>query len=145
MLENKGSVLIWNRDAFPVGIFTLKLGGYRHNVIFSPMLIKDVLSDAKTKSTEDRTLAVMRNVFGLDSRDEDLYRKLEPELKAAVLPHIQVKKNQRGSSVEIVRHLQANLPDMITFNPSLVDQEPWERLSLITVSEDNNLAEASLL
>jgi hypothetical protein len=109
------------------------------------MLIKDVLSDEKSKSTDGWEVAAMKNVFGIDSRDEELYRKLEPELKAAVVPYLQTSKSAVSSSAEVMRHLQGNFADMITFNASLVDQEPWERLSLVTVSAENDLAEASLL
>jgi hypothetical protein len=87
----------------------------------------------------------MKNVFGLDSRDEETYSKLEPELSAAVLPHLKTTSGARASSSELVRTLQGSLTDMITFNASMVDQEPWERLSLVTVSAENDLAEASLL
>jgi hypothetical protein len=87
----------------------------------------------------------MRNVFGLDNKDEALYLKIVPELEAAVLPHLQSRDGKNESFNNLVRHLQGNLPDFVTFNPSIVDQEPWERLAQVVPSDDNNVAEASLL
>jgi hypothetical protein len=134
------------RESFFNGIFALKLGNYRHNVIYSPMLIKSVLAqNEKAETVEDVTSTVMTNVFGLESRDRKLYQEIEPELKTAVLPFLQFKDGSGNNFSGLTKHLQGNLPDLITFNPSLVDQEPWERLSLLTPTSDDDVIEASLL
>lgn len=107
--------------------------------MYSPTLIQNALSQNKgSESADDLNLDVKMNVFGVDMRDRDLYRKLLPELNGAVAPHLQFK-------ADMVRHLQANLIDLVTLNSSMVDQEPWERLSLTDVSSDNESAVASLL
>lgn len=45
----------------------------------------------------------------------------------------------------LMRRLQGNIADLVTFNPSLIDQEAWERVSAVKVSEDEKVAEVSLL
>jgi hypothetical protein len=114
-------------------------------VVFSPELIKEVLSDATSRATKDLNIAVMRNVFGLELKEEETYGELQSELNAAVLPHLKITDGSQASSLDIVGALQGSLTDMVTFNASMVDQEPWERLSMVTVAADNDLAEASLL
>jgi hypothetical protein len=109
-------------------------------------LIKNLLSQFESKNkTEDTRSAVMRNVFGLDAKDEDLYLKIEPELKSAVVPYLAFRNGFNERFNDLIRHLQGNIPDLVTFNPSIVDQEPWERLAQIIPSDDNDVVEASLL
>lgn len=47
-----------------------------------------------------------------------------------------------------VRRLKENVPDLVTFNESFVDLQPWERVSLTTVVDDtdaqHDLAESYL-
>lgn len=50
-----------------------------------------------------------------------------------------------GPEHTLLRRLQGNIPDLVSFNPSLIDQEPWEKVSAVKVSEGQKLAEVSLL
>lgn len=110
------------------------------------MLVKAVLEQTKTTAlTAALKLKVMKNVFGLDSRDEKLYQKMESELQEAIIPHLQRINDAQQTPPIVVKHFLANLPDLITFNQSIVDQEPWERLSFVSISADSNTAKASLL
>ncbi|KAF2417996.1 cytochrome P450 [Tothia fuscella] len=134
------------RNVFPSGIFALKLGKYRHNVVYSPGLIQNLLSQLKSnKDTQDMRSTVMINVFGMDSKYAGTYFQIKPNLARAISPHLEFTSGTNERFDDLLKRLQGNLPDLVTFNPSMVDQEPWERLGFVTPSEDGNEAEASLL
>ena len=98
-----------------------------------------------TTSKEPMRLTVMKNVFGLPSKRASLYSKLHPLLDQALIPHVSLKDLPRDKLVEIMRHMQGNLSDLVTLNSSMVDQEPWERMSAAQVSSNGDAAEVSLL
>jgi len=75
----------------------------------------------------------------------DFYERIAPELQNAVEPYLQISGTSHTRLDDIMRHLEGNLPDLITFNPSIVDQEPWERVSAGQFVEDGDSAEVSLL
>ena len=90
---------------------------------------------------------IWRNVFGVPKSQLGLYHELVSAVQIPVSFHLDAeldsKKLASGSS--LLRRLQGNIPDLITFNPSLIDQEPWEKVSAVKVSEDQKVAEVSLL
>ena len=67
----------------------------------------------------------MTNAFGLPSKQASLYQAIIPQLDAAILPHLRLSDVSKETLAETMKHLEGNLPDLITFNPSMVDQEPW--------------------
>jgi hypothetical protein len=118
--------LIELRSSAPAGIFALKLGRERHNFIYSAPLIKKFLSQDKSSISEKPfRLKIMTNAFGLPAKQASLYQAIISQLDAAILPHLRLSDVSKETLTETLRHLQGNLPDLVTFNPSMVDQEPW--------------------
>jgi hypothetical protein len=115
-------------------------------VIYSPVLIKNILAKGKTTtSKEPIRLTVMKNVFGLPSKHASLYSKVHPLLDQALIPYLSLKDLSHDKLSEIMRHMQGNLPDLVTLNSSMVDQEPWERMSATQLLPNGDAAEVSLL
>jgi len=77
----------------------------------------------------------MRNVFGLPSKQASLYQSIIPQLDAAILPHLRLSDVSSDTQAGLLRHLQGNLPDFVTFNPSMVDQEPWVRVVRLSTNQ----------
>lgn len=71
----------------------------------------------------------MTNAFGLSAKEAGLYQAIIPQLDAAMLPHLRLSNVSKETLKETMTHLEGNLPDLVTFNPSMVDQEPWVRKS----------------
>jgi hypothetical protein len=69
----------------------------------------------------------MTNAFGLPAKQASLYQAIVPQLNAAILPHLRLSGVPTETFKETMTHLEGNLPDLVTFNPSMVDQEPWVR------------------
>jgi hypothetical protein len=67
----------------------------------------------------------MTNAFGLSKKQASLYQAIIPQLDAAILPHLRLSDVPPETLKETMTHLEGNLSDLITFNPSMVDQEPW--------------------
>jgi hypothetical protein len=111
-------------------VFALKLRNTRHNFIYSPTLIKKLLAQDKSLISEEPSrLRSMTNVFGLPAKQASLYQTIVPQLDAAILPHLRLNGVSTETLKETMAHLEGNLPDLVTFNPSMVDQEPWVRYS----------------
>lgn len=124
------TLLIYFRKSSPAGVFALRLASKRHNFIYSPILIKTLLAqDESSISEEPYRVKLMTNAFGLSDKEASLYQAIIPQLDAAILPHLRLSDVSKETLKETMTHLEGNLPDLITFNPSMVDQEPWVRKS----------------
>lgn len=143
-------------------MFALRLASKRHNFIYSPILIKKLLAqDDSSISEEPFRLRLMINAFGISSKEASLYQSIVPQLDASILPHLRLRNVSKETLKGTMTHLEGNLPDLITSNPSMVDQEPWvskvsshssftktycqERLAYLEPTEDEEGVKASLL
>ena len=138
----------WSRQAFGTGISTLKLVGEAHHIVSSGQMIGALrrsksahLSDVEAKKR------IWRNVFGVPKSQLGLYHELVSAIQIPVTFHLDalLVDNRKDASQSVLRRLQGNMPDLVSFNPSLIDQEPWEKVSNVKVTEDKKLAEVSLL
>lgn len=125
----------------PASIFALKILGQQHNVIGSPALIKKVYSEREsfTKNPWLIKQRLLKKVFAMPSKDTPLYVSI---LKEPLLPN---KFQHQAMLQNLTKQLQSTLPDLLTFNPQPIDQEPWERVSHPTLSDDNNTSTIDLL
>lgn len=118
--------LIRARKSSPAVVFALRLASKKHNFIYSPVLIKKLLAQDKSSISEEPfRLRLMTNAFGLSAKEASLYQAIIPQLDAAILPHLRLSDVSKETLKETITHLEGNLPDLVTFNPSMVDQEPW--------------------
>ncbi|OAL51064.1 hypothetical protein IQ07DRAFT_610966 [Pyrenochaeta sp. DS3sAY3a] len=133
------------RETSVDGIITYRAAGAKHNIIFSDLLLEQVYRNwsglEEPKSTNG---ALLRNAFGLPKAAEDQYRELSPAI-AKVLETEMFNGSQMGSLIAMsLGALTESLPDLITFNSSIVDQMQWERVSDIELTDGTSEVEAEL-
>lgn len=134
---------------FPEGIFALNLLGSTHNVVYSPSLIKAVLSQSGSVAEYDSGVWIIRkNVFGIPADAKEVFHQVLPELQTIFADHF-LKEPRLGNMVTLLTaNLEEMLPNLVSFTESPVDQALWERVSNTKVvrSPNGELAvETSLL
>ena len=126
-------------------MFSLNIWGYIHDIVTSPSLISTLRTTTKSLATnDDLRWRVLRNVFRMPSKDIAAYLALRPRLNEAISNQM-TPSNFGSLRSSIVSQMRANIPDLLTLNPSIVDQEPWERLSTPYLADDHESAEVNLL
>lgn len=91
--------------------------------------------------TSDLRKSILHRVFALPPSDNEAYHTLRLKLDAALAAHAQDEAKRSAIYKDMTSQLKAHLPDLVTFNPSPVDQEPWERAAQPTLSEDRESAD----
>lgn len=120
------------------------LGGERHNVVVSPSMAKSVYA-FRGASPSPSVNQIMGNAFG----DSGVIRGVDPaELKTL---HQKVSGLFRREpfatevSTASIRRIGRELPYLVTFSRSVVDQVPWERASEMAMPDaDQSVCEANL-
>jgi hypothetical protein len=124
------------------------LGTEPHHVVSTIALTATVQTEHRFElSDEVPKKRIWHNVFNVPKDQLRWYHELVSAIQIPVKFHLNAVTAAKDSSNDnsILKRLQGNIPDLVTFNPSLIDQEPWERVSAVQVSEDRKLAEVSLL
>ncbi|KAI9714767.1 MAG: hypothetical protein M1820_000056 [Bogoriella megaspora] len=148
LLLSPDSLLKGTRDTSTRGIFALNLGGSTHNVIFSPSLSHSLLTQkSNVASHEPVAWQILRRTFGMPLRQKPAYEELQPELTATINDHL-LRDPYLAEMVNITMgNLRQNIPNLVSFVDSLVDQLPWERVSNVTSIQNESsgqYVEASL-
>ena len=125
-------------------VFSIILGGGKHNVVVSPSMAKSIYAFRGTSSSP-LVNHIMERVFGdsgavraMGNTDVNLLHQnaLNPLLREPFATE---------ASVASVRRIEREAPNLVTFCRSVVDQVPWERPSEITMEDgDHKVCEASL-
>ena len=147
LLYNPDHYLDNARRSSPTSIFALNLRGRRHNVICSPFMIDNILklSDSEVLNKQPIDNRLFKNVFLMPSRELLPYMDLQCKLQTLYAKHLQDFNSSDGAIHRAVRCIQVHLPELLTLNPALIDQEPWERSSNTKLDSNNDTAEISLL
>lgn len=126
------------RDTSQHGIFALRLGPTTHNVISNPALVKNVMQQ-KESAVEFQPIAwaVVRNFFGIPSRLKSKYFAIWEELSAPVTNGLMSDPGLSTFLESTMRSLQSNIPSMITFVESPIDQHPWEKVGRAVVTSES--------
>lgn len=102
-----------------------------------------VIGANEHEKVDDQTFVatLRKNIFGLSSES--------PAVNSAEFyDKIFSESNMESLSKKAVTLLKENIPDLITFNESFVDQQAWERASLTTLVEhpdsEKDLSESTL-
>lgn len=134
------------RDTVFTSVFTLNIGGAKHNIILSPPLLEHIQQNTtgleKLDATEWNRL---RNVFKLPDDTEHGYLELRPKLSNALEDNIFKKQQAEKLTASFLKILSDTLPDLVTYNSSIVDQLPWERVANIELTDGTAEAECDLL
>ncbi|KAK8221107.1 cytochrome P450 [Phyllosticta capitalensis] len=130
--------LVDTRDTNNQNIFALKLAGIKH--VFAGSIFSAEKLEKESEVANDQELAstMRKNVFGFS---ED---PLSGEFYDLIFTQEHAKSLAKKAAVLVVE----NIPDLMTFNESMVDQLPWERVSMTTtveVSGKSMYSEADLL
>jgi hypothetical protein len=124
----------------------LNIGGAKHNVILSPSLLEQVQKNPTDLDELDiMEWAVLRNAFKLPKNTETGYVELRPKLNQALNDNIFKTQHAEKLISAYLSILSDSLPDLITFNSSIVDQLPWERVSSLELTEGTVEAECDFL
>lgn len=98
-------------------------------------MVKTVLSqDGRSLTILDQALA---NAFGNRGLVHGLSSNSNPEVKDDVLETITGDEFIKETSESITKALQFNIPNLVSFSRSLVDQFPWERDSNVELLEQD--------
>lgn len=125
-------------------VFGIYLRGETHDAVISPSMMKTLLSFSKTSSTLVLDQA-LQNVFGNRSLLQTLQQPEHRELSDDVPAIINKESFINDASVAITALVKRNIPNLVSFSRSLVDQTPWERDSLVSLAEENqSICEANL-
>lgn len=141
VLINVHALLIRLRNRYSEGIFSIRLLGSVHTIIFRPSLVQDLFKQPKSVA-DDQWAArhLMLSNFGLRKRDLEAYDKIAPELQVLNQQHLSgsnLDELTKATSCE----LKKNMADLITFNSFPVDMMEWERLADADLIEDNGKGE----
>jgi hypothetical protein len=133
------------RDASIANIFAYSLTGAKHNVILSPTLLEDALKNKEAFNEADlHTLTIPRNALLLPRRSKKQILQLRPAISETLQKEIfqgPALTKILSSALDI---LSDSLPDLISFNSSIVDQAAWERVADIDLTDGTEEAECDL-
>lgn len=140
-----GFGLISNSRADGVPILGLYIRGKTHNVITKLSMAKALSEHELSLSAKPANRYILENAFGASRSTRKLDRS---ELYTPQGPMQFFSKDPwlTDLAATITREVQQNMPGLLSFSPSVVDQSTWERLSNISMSQedDNQVCEASL-
>ncbi|CAG8906923.1 unnamed protein product [Penicillium egyptiacum] len=149
-----GPAFLWNhvtfftktRESMNEPVFGIYIRGVKHNAVASPSMMKTVFS-AKAATPRNQVLdQALQNVFG----DRSLIRNLDLDRNQGVSDKASTILNEEafviGASSTIIRLVQRDMSNLVSFCRSIVDQCPWERgMSGVEVPEgDQMVCEANL-
>ncbi|KAJ4987475.1 hypothetical protein SVAN01_07075 [Stagonosporopsis vannaccii] len=130
------------RDASVYSIIAYQAAGAKHVVIFTASLLEDLLKKHKNLVEHSTSRwAVLRNAYGMPKGFESGYFEVQPKINELINAEVfrsQAMENLVAASCKI---LTDTLPDLITFNSSIVDQMQWERVANIELTDGTSEAE----
>ncbi|KAK8247657.1 cytochrome P450 [Phyllosticta capitalensis] len=130
--------LVDTRDTNNQNIFALKLAGIKHVFAGSIFSAEKLEKDSEVANDQELASTMRKNVFGFSDDP------LSGEFYDLIFTQEHAKSLAKKAAVLVVE----NIPDLMTFNESMVDQLPWERVSMTTtveVSGKSMYSEADLL
>lgn len=133
------------REASFESIIAYSSAGAKHNVIFSAPLLDQLLeSSSSLEEAELGKWIALLNAFGLASKAKGKYLELQPEISKTFDAELFQGKQMSLLVAKALATLSETLPDLITFNSSIVDQMQWERVSVFELTDGTDEVEADL-
>ncbi|KAF2630235.1 hypothetical protein BU25DRAFT_408210 [Macroventuria anomochaeta] len=130
------------RDSSTHSIISYQAAGAKHVVILTVTLLEEL--HRKCTSLGEHTTsrwAILRNAFGMPKGFENEYFELLPKVSEFVDAEIFRSKSMETLVAASCKILTDTLPDLITFNSSIVDQMQWERTANIELTDGTSEAE----
>lgn len=108
----------------------MNLGGYTHNIVHSPALIKSVLQQRPGVVEYDSIIWYMcHTVFGALPQDQTAYLEAFYDVHDAVTSCLLKGRHLTDMLSGAVGNMQEQIPNLVSFSSSVIDQAPWERAS----------------
>ena len=130
------------RNSSTNSIISYQAAGAKHNVVFSNFVLDQVYND--WSNIEEHAIsrwAVLRNAFGMPKTFEKEYFEIQPKIKDVIDAEIFKSKSMEALVSASCKILSDTLPDLVTFNSSIVDQMQWERVANIELTDGTSEAE----
>ncbi|KAH7122694.1 hypothetical protein B0J11DRAFT_436784 [Dendryphion nanum] len=133
------------RDSAVTDVIAYHSAGAKHNVIFSPSLLDQIVGNSDSLEEADLTkVFTMQNAFGLSGGSKDQYLRIRPEVTKLLEYDVFKGRGLKSITAAALKILAESLPDFVTFNSSIVDQLPWERVAGIELTDGTDEVEADL-
>ncbi|KAF1933482.1 uncharacterized protein M421DRAFT_415821 [Didymella exigua CBS 183.55] len=130
------------RDSSAHSIISYQAAGAKHLVVLTTSLLEEFHKKCSgLKEHEYTRCAVLRNTFGMPKAFEGRYFELRPKIDEAVHTEIFNLKSMEALVSASRKILKDSLPDLITFNSSIVDQLQWERVANIELTDGTSEVE----
>jgi hypothetical protein len=133
------------RESSITPLIAYNAAGAKHNIILSQQLLDQLLKESESLDEAEITKwSVLRNTFNMPANSQEGYYELRPEISKTL-----EKELFRGAKMEKILSsslttLAESLPDLVTFNSSIVDQMQWERVAGLDLTEETVEAECDL-
>ncbi|KAI4640749.1 hypothetical protein J4E93_008341 [Alternaria ventricosa] len=133
------------RDSATASIVAYKAAGTKHNVLLSEPLLDQLYNHWNNlDQTDSNQPAILRNAFSLPKVMESHYLELQNEINQVVKTELYDEAARDNLIKASLRILTESLPDLVTFNSSIVDQMQWERVSNVELTDGTSEAECDL-
>lgn len=134
-----------SRDSSTSSIIAYQAAGAKHNVVLSDAMLEQVYSNrGSLQEHRASRWAVLRNTFGMPKDFEEEYFELQPKIEEVVDTEMFKSKSMETLISASCKILSDTLPDLVTFNSSIVDQMQWERVATIELTDGTSEAECDL-
>ncbi|KAI2487451.1 hypothetical protein Ptr902_01584 [Pyrenophora tritici-repentis] len=133
------------RESSITSIIAYNAAGTKHSVLLSESLIRQLYDNWHNLEVPDNNqTALLRNAFNLPKEMESHYIELRQEIDQAVQTELHTGATRENLIRLSLNILSDSLPDLTTFNSSIVDQMPWERVSNVDLTDGTSEAECDL-
>ncbi|KAF2658999.1 hypothetical protein K491DRAFT_623686 [Lophiostoma macrostomum CBS 122681] len=133
------------RESSITNIVAYNTAGAKHNIVFSPALLDQILGHSASLEEADLTRWVpLRNAFGMPNYAKTEHEKLRVPITEKLGSEIFHGQQLKAITLESLHILSQSLPDLMTFNSSMVDQLPWERVAGVELTDGTDEAECDL-
>ncbi|KAF2680160.1 hypothetical protein K458DRAFT_445376 [Lentithecium fluviatile CBS 122367] len=133
------------RDSSITPIIAYNAAGAKHNIVLSPPLLDQLLKESNSLDEAEITKwSILRNTFNMPANTKTGYLELRPEIAKTIENELFKGPTMEAVLASSLSMLSESLPDLITFNSSIVDQMPWERVAGLDLTEETVEAECDL-
>lgn len=88
---------------------------------------------------------VLQKAFRMPKGVKEQYFKLQPTIEETIRTQMFEAKQMESLTTASLKLLAGSLPDLITFNSSIVDQMQWERVSTVELTDGTSEAECDFV
>jgi hypothetical protein len=122
-----------------------KAAGTKHNILLSESLLEQIYKNSQGLELPDSSQsAILRNAFNLPEAMESHYLELRSEINQIIEKELYEGTAKDDLIKASLRTLTESLPDLVTFNSSIVDQMQWERVSNVELTDGTSEVECDL-